>query len=123
MLYINKGESNSYVVELTAVSTLMNPFYIFELISDFDQNDKIIFNSEDLSAYKCRYNLFNIIEDIKINEDLENGIVNLASGSYKLNIYEATTKTLDLSLSTGVVIYNAKAFVNGEDLDINKIYR
>tara|TARA_R110002050_G_scaffold32264_3_gene83120 strand:+ start:4131 stop:4496 length:366 start_codon:yes stop_codon:yes gene_type:complete len=121
MLYINKGTSNSYVVELTGVSTLINPFYLFELISDFNQEDYILFNCDDLSAYKCRYNLFDIIEDI--NENLEDGIVNLNSGSYKLNIYESTIKTLDKDLTTGDIIYNGKAFVSGEDLSINKIYR
>ena len=123
MLYLNKNSETTYITELTSVSTLLSPNYLFELVSDININDITYFNVEDLSTFKCRYNRFDIIETGSTYENLTASTVNLRTGGYQLNVYEASTPTLEISATTGTIIYTGKAYVNGTDNDISNIYR
>lgn len=101
----------------------MSPNYLFELVSDININDITYFNVEDLSTFKCRYNRFDIVETGSTYENLTASTVNLRTGGYKLNVYESSIPTLEVSATTGTIIYTGKAYVNGTDNDISNIYR
>ena len=103
MINLNYSHGNSVALSLFEKATLLNPFYLFEFISD-DTNRSKIFVANDLSTFKARYNEFEIITTIG-NEDLLNGIINLKTkGYYTYNIYEQTTRdNLDLSNVVGLV--------------------
>lgn len=122
MIYLHKDETNTVILELTSVSSLMSPFYLFEFINDMN-DDITYFTAEDLSTYKCRYNRFNVIETIPVNVDPINGTINLLSGSYRYNIYEATLPTIDPNDTTGKIISTGKVIVNGIDDEIDPVYR
>lgn len=123
MIYLEKDSSNIVILELTSVSTLISPYYTFELISEIDRNDVTYLTSEDLSTYRCRYNRFDIVEAGPTYSNPELGIVNLISGSYQYNIYESTIPTIIISETTGDIISTGKVIVEGEDTNIDPIYR
>jgi hypothetical protein len=123
MLYIEKNTENTYITELTSVSSLSTPNYLFELVSDITSSDVTYFNVTDLSTFKCRYNRFDIIESGSTFSNLTASTVNLRTGGYRLNVYEAPTPTLEVSATTGTIIYTGKALVSGTDNDILDIYK
>jgi hypothetical protein len=120
MIVINKNQTNTVILELTAVSSLMNPNYLFEFKNDL--NSAITyFTAQDLSTFKCRYNRFEITEAptaIPLS-----GTTNLLSGMYTYNIYESSATTLTVSATTGQVIETGKAVINGINNEIQSIYR
>jgi hypothetical protein len=118
MIIINKNSTNTIILELTSVSNLLNPNYLFEFKNDL-LNTSYFFTAPDLSNWKCRYNMFDITESN--TPDPINGEVKLIGGSYTYNIYESTTITLSISATTGRIISTGKANVNGEQ--INNIYK
>jgi len=121
MIYLNKNTENDVIIELTLNSTLENPNYLFEFINDTTQQ-VTYFTSPDLSEYKQRYNHFQITETGTTYVDLTASTVNLLSGSYKYNIYESSNETLEVSATTSIV-NTGKAYVNGIDTELDKIYR
>lgn len=123
MIYLHKDETNTVILELTSVSTLLSPFYLFEFINDMRPDNITYFTAEDLSTYKCRYNRFDIIETIPGGVDPINGTINLLSGSYRYNIYEATLPTIDPNDTTGKIISTGKVIVDGIDDEIDPVYR
>ena len=86
-------------------------------------SDITYFTGADLSTYKCRYNRFDIIETGTTYVNLTGATVNLRSGSYTYDIYEASASTLSVSATTGTIISTGKVLVNGTDTDIPAIYR
>ncbi len=118
MIIINKNSTNTIILELTSVSNLLNPNYLFEFKNDL-LNTLYYFTTPDLSNWKCRYNLFEITEST--TPDPINGIISLVGGSYTYNIYEATGATLSVSATTGRIISTGKVNVLGEQ--INNIYK
>ena len=122
MIYLNKNTTNTVILELTNVSSLLSPNYLFEFINNINPNNITYFTAQDLSSFKCRYNRFEIIEN---NTSIPlSGQVSLISGSYNYNIYESSAITLSVSATTGKVISTGKVIVDGLDTNIpNNIYR
>lgn len=121
MIYLNKNTTNTVILELTSVSSLLNPNYLFEFISDINPSSITYFTSADLSTFKCRYNRFEVIEN---NTSIPlSGQVSLISGSYNYNIYESSAITISVSATTGRVLSTGKVIVDGVDTNISNIYR
>jgi len=116
MIYLEKNSTNVVILELTSVSTIINPYYVFEFINDINSNKEYIIG-DDVSGYKGRYNRFDITE----NDDPIEGQVSLKSGSYRYNIYENITNSIDVSNNN--VISTGKLIVSGKDINIDSVYR
>lgn len=123
MINLQKDTENTVILELTSVSTLLNPYYLFEAINDMQPTNITYWTATDLSTYKCRYNRFTITETGSTYVDLTGGTINLLTGSYKYNIYEASASTLSVSATTGNIISTGKLIVDGEDTEIDLVYR
>ncbi len=123
MINLQKDTANTVILELTSVSTLLNPYYLFEAINDMQPTNITYFTGTDLSTYKCRYNRFTITETGTTYVNLTGGTINLITGSYKYNIYEASASTLSVSATTGSIISTGKLIVDGEDTELPEVYR
>ena len=123
MMYLKKNTNNIYVAELTSRSSLISPFYLFEMVSDDRSGYNKLFNVTDESTFKSRFNRFTIVESGSTYENLSASTVNLIPGSYTLNVYESNTPTLQISGTTGEIIYTNKAYVNGTNNDVDEVYR
>lgn len=121
MIVLNKASSNTVILELTSVSSLLSPYYLFEFINDLNTSSITYFTAADLSTFKCRYNRFTMIESTTAIP--LSGQVNLRSGSYNYNVYEATGYTLSVSATTRAIISTGKVIVNGTDSELPSIYR
>ena len=121
MIVINQNEDNTAILELTSVSSLISPYYLFEFINDFNPQNITYLTANDLSNFKCRYNRFIIKENI-VNDNI-NGQVSLISGNYTYNVYESLTQTLNKADTTGKIITTGKLLVIGLDSTIPAVYR
>lgn len=123
-MYINKNSVNPFICELTLISSFPGAYYLFEMINDLNPSQITYWMGQDLTTYGCRYNRFDIIETGSTYVNLTASTLNLRSGSYTYNVYEATGVTLHVSGTTGRIIsQNNKAIVNGEDTEFMNIYR
>lgn len=123
MIYIQKNNTTSNIMELTEISSLFQPYYLFEFTNDFNKS-VTYFHCPDSSSVLCRYNQFDITETGATSTILSAGTVNLTPGGYSVNIYEATAVTLSISGTTGrIVTTNLKAFVEGIEPGLNEIYQ
>lgn len=125
MIYLEKNTANDIILELTLNSSLASPYYLFEFTQDFAPKTVTYFSCEDQSSYKSRYNLFTITLSGS-GQVLSAGTLDLRTGSYTVNVYEATAHTLSVSATTGTIIPTAKgikAYVAGTDTQISSIYR
>tara|TARA_R110000824_G_scaffold51729_6_gene144043 strand:+ start:1323 stop:1724 length:402 start_codon:yes stop_codon:yes gene_type:complete len=112
MIRLEQDTINKVIVTLREFTTISNPFYLFEFISD-DTNEPKIFTGTDISTNVNRYNEFNI-QLTTSTEDLLNSIVKLPlKGFYKYNIYSQVSSTnLDLANITELVEVG-KVYVDG----------
>ena len=112
MIRLEQDTINKIVVTLREFTTISNPFYLFEFVSD-DTNDSKIFTGVDISTNVNRYNEFNI-ELTTSTEDLLNSIIKLPlKGFYTYNIYSQVSSTnLDLANITELVEVG-KVYVDG----------
>lgn len=123
-MYINKNSVNPFICELTLISSFPGAYYLFEMINDLNPSQITYWTGQDLSPYACRFNRFDIIETGSTYVNLTASTMNLRSGSYTYNVYEATGLTLQVSGTTGRIIsQNNKAVVNGEDTEYTNVYR
>ena len=91
MIQIIKASVNQVAVTLTELSTLVNPYYLFEFQNDQD-NTFQYFIGTDLSLFPERFNLFNIEEKLLPNPLL--GEVELElTGFYSYKIFEQLSST------------------------------
>ena len=121
MIYLEQNITNTVILELTSVSSLLNPYYIFNFQNDLYPQQNTLFLANDLSNFKCRYNLFEITLTGNTNTNLLNGTLNLDGGQYTYLIYEtpisgSTVITGLTSISTGKVV------VNGNNPSLASIY-
>lgn len=115
MIYIEKDKTNKFVLTLTEVSKLQNPFYIFVFKNEFIlDSDQIIFSTPDISGHTNRFNLFQLIES---EQGSTTGgydeALNLVAGQWSYTVYEADIQTLDLSQTTGTILEEGRMIVNG----------
>lgn len=87
MIYLEKGQVNSFVLTLTEVTTIPNPYYLFEFEDEFNTApEPIYWMGTDTSPWTSRYNLFTIDEPTDID---------FIKGQYRYKVYQSSTPTLD----------------------------
>ena len=113
MIKLEQNTVNDVVLTLREMTTISNPFYLFEFVSD-DTNESKVFTASDVSTNKGRYNEFKI-ELSDGTEDLLNGVIKLPlKGFYQYHIYSQVSETnLDLANITELVEVG-KVYVNGD---------
>ena len=85
MIHLTKGQTNSIILTLTEKQLLVNPNYLF-VFTNRSSNLQVKFvqlNAADVSAYKDRYNEFNIVTNTYFGSSL--------NGQYVYSIYEQTS--------------------------------
>lgn len=132
MIVLYKGQVNPIVLTLNESSRLTNPFYLFEIIADFEpERNKQYFTGVDLSTNVCRYNLFNV--EVTINGLIIGGsdpTLEMKQGQYTYNVYESETATLDINATTGRILETGRLMVIdlstnttlNNNIDTNSIY-
>lgn len=98
MIHFTKGQTENIVLTLTEKATLTSPnwLFIFKSRTDNTTVSFVILGSADLSAYKERFNSFNIV--------INTYFTNKTSGEYSYVIYEQTsTSNLNPANATGIV--------------------
>ena len=91
MIYIEKGEINTFALTLSEVTTLVDPFYLFVFEDEFNTAiDPILWEGVDTSNYQYRYNLFTMEEGVDID---------LLKGQYTYKVYESPT-AIDINTNT-----------------------
>lgn len=87
MIYLEKGQVNSFVLTLTEVTTIPNPYYLFEFEDEFNTTPSPIYwEGVDTSSWTSRYNLFTIDEPTDID---------FVKGQYRYKVYQSSTPILD----------------------------
>ena len=111
MILLEQNTINKVVVTLREFTTISNPYYLFEFISD-DTNEPLIFTTADISTNKTRYNEFNI-ELTTSTEDLLNGVVKMPlKGYYTYNIYSQVSATNLYLANITELVEVGKVYVN-----------
>lgn len=130
MIFLQKDTVNKVVLTLSESSRLSSANYLFEFISDFQlypYNTPIYYTTPDTSNATLRFNLFEI--ELASSGSTTGGTsvaLNLTSGQYTYNIYEASASTLSVSATTGNIIETGRMVVELDNQTsintINDIY-
>ena len=123
MIKLTKNASNDVTVTLTEKTTVTNPIYLWEFISDQTKNSYTVI-STDVSTALERYNRFSIVEG---TDDRLNGKVILGNAGYYHYIVREQTSTtnLDVSLSGAIVekgkmlLEDGTTYYNENDIAVN----
>lgn len=91
MIYIEKGQVNTFALTLSEVTTLVDPFYLFVFEDEFNTAvDPILWEGVDTSDYPYRYNLFTMEEGVDLD---------LVKGQYTYKVYESPI-AVDINTNT-----------------------
>lgn len=83
MIYIDKGEINTFALTLSEVTTLANPYYLFVFEGEYNTAvEPIYWAGADVSNWPERYNLFTLEEGVDVT---------LTKGQYSYSVYESPT--------------------------------
>ena len=81
MIYIEKGQVNTFALTLSEVTTIVDPFYLFVFEDEFNTAiDPILWEGVDTSDYPYRYNLFTMEEGVDLD---------LLKGQYRYLVFES----------------------------------
>jgi hypothetical protein len=98
-----KNSTNNVVVTLTENSTVTNPIYLF-LFTNQTSNVPYYFISQDVSAYKSRYNKFVVVEDDEVEPNTVYGTIVLGfNGYYNYTVYQTSLTPMQVNLLTDAV--------------------
>lgn len=112
MIHFIKGQTTKVVVTLKEKQTLSAPNYLFFFTSRATDNTKafVILNNADLSAYKDRFNAFNIVTN--------SHFANYDSGEYTYAIYEQTSSSnLNPALATNLLEVGQMSLKNATEFE------
>jgi len=121
MIYLQKDNINTVILTLTESSQLSNPEFLFVFINEFQtfpNQDEIFFTTSNDSSYTNRYDMFDI--ELSSSGSTTGGTsvaLNLDSGQYRYEVYEATASTLSISATTGSIIESGRLVVEMSDDD------
>jgi len=110
MIYLEKGEENTFVLTLTENVSISNPTFLFKFTWEMSEDlAPIYWVGADTSAYTNRYNLFNLEEGVDATFKI---------GQYKYQVFESVSSNpVD---ETGLTqIEEGRMIVEG---DSNSIY-
>lgn len=121
MILLNQDTVNTAVFTLSELTTISNPYYLFEFISE-NTNVSKIFTGVDTSTNKDLYNQFSI-ELTSGAENLKNSIMQLpVKGYYTYNVYSMVTEgNLDINNITELV-ESGKVYVDDAVNPVKKSY-
>lgn len=112
MIHLTKGQTTKIVLTLKEKQTLSAPNYLFFFKSRSTDKTKafVLLNSADLSAYKDRFNAFNIVTN--------SYFANYDSGEYTYAIYEQTSSSnLDPALATNLLELGQMSLKNSTEFE------
>lgn len=98
MIHLTKGQTENIILTLTEKATLTSPNWLFIFKSRVTNETVsfVVLGSADISAYKERFNSFNIV--------VNTYFANKNSGEYSYTIYEQTsTSNTNPANATGIV--------------------
>ena len=85
------------------MTTIQSPYYLWRLVHETTNIEKLFITPTDTSSYTSRYNRF-VITETSGTEILTSGTVNLQSGIYKYEVYEqVSASNLLISNTTSLV--------------------
>ena len=88
MIYLEKGEINTFVLTLSESATITTPFWLFVFENEFNtESQPIYWAGVDTSPYTYRYNLFTLIEG---NPQIVQSAISLIIGQYTYKVYESS---------------------------------
>ena len=121
MIYIEKGLTNSIVLTLSESTTILDPYYIFEFINEYNLgSNSIFYSTPDVSNYTNRYNMFLLEESVLgATTSVYNEALSLTTGQYIYNIYQNATQSL--SIENATLIETGRMVVSGNSDDIENI--
>lgn len=97
MIYLEKGQINTFVLTLTEVTTYSSPFYLFVFENEFNTAvEPILWAGVDSSPYPERYNLFTLEEGVDVD---------FVKGQYIYSVYESD-EAIIVDENTNVNDYN-----------------
>lgn len=113
MIVLQKAATNEDIVfTLKENSTLTNPYYLFEFVSEGNKSYTCISADLATEAQKARFNKFTFIEGV---DDRTNGSLILGNtGVYRVNVYEQVSSTnLDVD-NASFVEYTMMRLIDAE---------
>ena len=121
MIELQQNTVNEAIFTLREFTTIDNPYYLFEFISQ-DTNESKLFTGLETSTNVNRYNKFNI-ELTSGAEDLLDSVIKLPiKGFYTYNVYSQVSATnLDIANTTELV-ETGKVYINDAVNPVKKSY-
>lgn len=110
MIHLTFGASGSSILRLTKVATLLNPFYIFQIINE-QSKVNTLFTSDNISPEKLIYDEF-ILTSTTQSVGPTQGIINNLPGVYQYNIYE-TLYEYDLNIASASYLRSGELVISG----------
>lgn len=110
MIHLTFGASGSSILRLTKVATLLNPFYIFQIINE-QSKVNTLFTSDNISPEKLIYDEF-ILTSSTQSVGPTQGIINNLPGVYQYNIYE-TLYEYDLNIASASYLRSGELVISG----------
>lgn len=110
MIHLNYGASNSVILRLTKVATILNPFYTFEFINQ-QSKEVVILTSDNISPIPLIYDEFNLVSTTQ-SVGLTQGIIDNLPGVYTYNIYE-TQYQYNLNLASASYLRSGELVISG----------
>jgi hypothetical protein len=81
MIYITKGDLNTFALTLTELTTISNPTYLFKFVWEMNESlNPVYFIGVDISAYPQRANIFELNEGVDATFNI---------GQYRYEVYES----------------------------------
>ena len=110
MIHLTFGASSSAILRLTKVATLLNPFYIFQIINE-QSRVNTLFTSDNISPETLIYDEFILISTTQ-SVGLTQGVINNLPGVYQYNIYE-TLYQYDLNIASASFLRSGELVISG----------
>jgi hypothetical protein len=110
MIHLTFGASGSSILRLTKVATLLNPFYIFQIINE-QSKVNTLFTADNISPVTLVYDEF-ILTSTTQSVGPTQGIINNLPGVYQYNIYE-TLYEYDLNIASASYLRSGELVISG----------
>jgi len=110
MIHLTFGASGSSILRLTKVATLLNPFYIFQIINE-QSKVNTLFTADNISPETLIYDEF-ILTSSTQSVGPTQGIINNLPGVYQYNIYE-TLYQYDLNIASASYLRSGELVISG----------
>lgn len=107
-IVIRKNEINNLALTLRERSQLVDPYYLFEFISNFSTTPlKRYASAQNQASVNIRYDLIVLSE--QANPEGLDGEIRLMEGEWSYKVYESQEPTLEVSETTGRIIQHGIA--------------